>query len=213
MLSCWINEPRPSRRPHTSTRNSMIQSLQILCPSISDDGNLRDWFHLARDESEWNSKLESLDPTKPTDENHSTHCSTQAQPDELAASNTEPEIGENHTPPSPTEHNSSSKDFRTALHMQTNSTNMRPLHSSVTELYWPSNAEFRNQSVHHWAEAPPPPNRSDCQLETIDSESWRYRNRRPPPLVIPHQTEVQHTDSLSLTPLGHSSYRKLFFFF
>jgi hypothetical protein len=144
--------------------------------------------------------------------NHLTHCSTQAQYNELAASNTEPEIGENHTPPSPLEHNSSSEDFRTALHLGTNSTNMNPLYFLATELYWPSNAEFGNRSPHRWAEAPTPPNRSDCQLETIDSESWRYRNRRPPPLVIPHLTEVRHTDSSSLTPLGHSSFRTPFFF-
>jgi hypothetical protein len=212
MLSCWMNESRPSRRPPTSTRNSMIRSLQILDPNISDDGNLRDWFHLARDESEWNSKLESLDPTKPTDEHHSNHCPTQARPDELAALNTEPEIGEIHTPLSPTGHNASNEDSRTALHMRTNSTNMHPLYSSETELYWPSNAEFGNRSPHRWAEAPTPPNRSDCQLEIIDSESWRYRNHRPPPLVIPHLTEARHTDSSSPTPLGHSSFQTPFFF-
>jgi hypothetical protein len=107
MLSYWMNEPRPSRRPaHTTTRNSMIRSLQILCPNVSDDGNLRDWFHLAKDASAWNSKLEYLDPTKPTDENddHPNHYSTQVQPDKPAASNTESETGETHTPPSPTEY-------------------------------------------------------------------------------------------------------------
>ncbi len=143
MLSCWMNESRPSRRPHTSTRNSMIRSLQILNPSISDDGDLKDWFHLAKDAPEWNSKLESLDPPKLTDETDD-HCPTQEQPDELVASNIELETGETHILLSPTEYDAWSVDSRSALHTRRDSTNTHPQYSLATEPYWPSSDESEN---------------------------------------------------------------------
>eukprot|EP00978_Attheya_sp_CCMP212_P020287 scaffold57853_cov24-Attheya_sp.AAC.2 len=69
ILSCWINEPRPTRRPHTTTRNSMVQSLQIPDRSISNCGTLKEWFQSAKDKSVWNERLLVLDPPKPTDGN------------------------------------------------------------------------------------------------------------------------------------------------
>jgi hypothetical protein len=35
MLSYWINSPRPSRRPHTTIRNTMVKSLQPLDSEIA----------------------------------------------------------------------------------------------------------------------------------------------------------------------------------
>ena len=61
MLSCWINSPRPSRRPHTTIRNLMVRSLQLIDPEISNNGNLTDWFHIARERAEWNDLIEPLD--------------------------------------------------------------------------------------------------------------------------------------------------------
>jgi hypothetical protein len=62
MLSCWINSPRPSRRPHTTIRNSMVKSLQILDREIAHNGNLlTNWFHIAKERSEWNEMIETLD--------------------------------------------------------------------------------------------------------------------------------------------------------
>ena len=61
MLSCWINSPRPSRRPHTTIRNSMVRSLRLMDPEISNNGNLSEWFHIARERTEWNDLIDSLD--------------------------------------------------------------------------------------------------------------------------------------------------------
>jgi hypothetical protein len=211
MLSCWMNESRPSRRPHTSTRNSMIRSLQILNPNISNDGDLKEWFHLAKDAPEWNSKLESLDPPKLTDETDD-HCSTQEQPDELVASNIELETGENHILLSPTEYDAWSVDSRSALHTRRDSTNTHPQYSLATEPYWPSSDESENRSHHHLVEELTPLSHPDCLRETTGSESWRYTNRRPPPLVLPHQIEDRHNDPLSPMPLEHSLFRSPIFF-
>ena len=61
MLSCWINSPRPLRRPHTTIRNLMVRSLQLVDPEISKNGNLTDWFHIAKERAEWNDLIKSLD--------------------------------------------------------------------------------------------------------------------------------------------------------
>jgi hypothetical protein len=62
MLSCWVDEPRPMRKLHTTTRNSIVRSLQILDPGIPDNGNLDSWFKLASNKLEWNSLVEKLEP-------------------------------------------------------------------------------------------------------------------------------------------------------
>eukprot|EP00978_Attheya_sp_CCMP212_P004158 scaffold9027_cov61-Attheya_sp.AAC.6 len=58
MLSCWVDKPRPTRKPHTTTRNSIVKSLQILDPAIPDNGNLDSWLKLASNKLEWDSLLE-----------------------------------------------------------------------------------------------------------------------------------------------------------
>jgi hypothetical protein len=65
MLACWMNvPPRPSQRPHTTTRNSLIRSLQIIDPNISRCGTLNKWYHTAKDESVWNDRLSVFDTAK-----------------------------------------------------------------------------------------------------------------------------------------------------
>ena len=39
----------------------MVRSLQLVDPEISNNGNLRDWFHIAKERSDLNNLIESLD--------------------------------------------------------------------------------------------------------------------------------------------------------
>ena len=81
MLSCWINSPRPSRRPHTTIRNSMVRSLRLMDPEISNNGNLSEWFHIAREKTEWNDLIDSLDsPDNILDLNINSEIATESWP-------------------------------------------------------------------------------------------------------------------------------------
>jgi hypothetical protein len=63
MLSCWTTEPQLSQQPNTTIRNSLVRSLQIVNPDISDNGKLKEWFHQAKEILEWNNlTLDPLDP-------------------------------------------------------------------------------------------------------------------------------------------------------
>eukprot|EP00978_Attheya_sp_CCMP212_P039298 scaffold203171_cov50-Attheya_sp.AAC.1 len=44
MLSCWLPNPRPAHEPHTTNRNSLVRSLQIMDPNISKHGIQNEWF-------------------------------------------------------------------------------------------------------------------------------------------------------------------------
>eukprot|EP00978_Attheya_sp_CCMP212_P033890 scaffold139107_cov45-Attheya_sp.AAC.2 len=61
-LSCWIKTPHPRQRPHTTNRNSLVRALKLIDPSVSEDGNLSGWFQTAKDCSEWNDKISTLEP-------------------------------------------------------------------------------------------------------------------------------------------------------
>ena len=39
----------------------MVRSLQLVDPEISKNGNLMDWFHIAKERAEWNDLIKSLD--------------------------------------------------------------------------------------------------------------------------------------------------------
>ena len=60
MLSCWLPTPRPAHKPHTTNRNSLVRSLQILDPNISKQGILAEWFPSAQNEEEWNQRIENI---------------------------------------------------------------------------------------------------------------------------------------------------------
>eukprot|EP00978_Attheya_sp_CCMP212_P040417 scaffold220311_cov38-Attheya_sp.AAC.1 len=60
MLSCWLPIPRPAHKPHTTNRNSLVRSLQIMDPNISNQGILNEWFPSAQNEEEWNKKIENI---------------------------------------------------------------------------------------------------------------------------------------------------------
>eukprot|EP00978_Attheya_sp_CCMP212_P043112 scaffold275595_cov30-Attheya_sp.AAC.2 len=42
LTCCWNDNPRPSRRPHNTIRNSMVRSLQIIDPTISNNATLKE---------------------------------------------------------------------------------------------------------------------------------------------------------------------------
>ena len=60
MLSCWLPNPRPAHKPHTTNRNSLVRSLQIMDPNISKQGILNEWFPSAQNEEEWNQRIENI---------------------------------------------------------------------------------------------------------------------------------------------------------
>ena len=67
MLTCWNDNPRPSRRPHTTIRNSMVRSLQIIDPTISNNATLKEWFPTTQDKLSWAEQIEKLDPNSGID--------------------------------------------------------------------------------------------------------------------------------------------------
>eukprot|EP00978_Attheya_sp_CCMP212_P012017 scaffold29800_cov23-Attheya_sp.AAC.1 len=60
MLSFRLPTPRPAHKPHTTNRNSLVRSLQILDPNISKHGILDEWFPSAQNEEEWNQRIENI---------------------------------------------------------------------------------------------------------------------------------------------------------
>jgi hypothetical protein len=205
MLSCWINEPRPARRPHTTTRNSMVRSLQILDPNISNCGTLNEWFQSAKDESAWNERLLALDPPKPTDEtetdehpNH--HCPTPERLEDDDTSRTEHETVGTHAPQFLPEFVPWNEDFQTSLQTPTNSPTFHPPQIWGYGLYFPSNSPFAGVPIQNSAGSHDLPHYYGNLPEIRDSESWRYTNHRPPPLVLPHLIEdrpiASHTPPL-----------------
>eukprot|EP00978_Attheya_sp_CCMP212_P009406 scaffold22264_cov49-Attheya_sp.AAC.2 len=64
MLSCWMQSTRPVRRPPTTNRNSLVKALQLIDPSISDQGTLMEWFQTPKDPSKWSDKISTLEPPK-----------------------------------------------------------------------------------------------------------------------------------------------------
>ena len=209
MLACWMNTPRPSRRPHTTTRNSLIRSLQIMDPNISRCGTLNEWFHSAKDESDWNERLAGLDPTPSV----SPTSATPEQSDGLdPLSHTAYDTTENPGFPSQLEPDPSIGNHRTDIRMTTSFEDIPLQQTWACELYSPSNL---------WSTGrPTPPNQfptsvtflespsnllaSNFRLGTEDFESWRYTNHRPQPLVIPNSLGYANPAPSPLTPLEHS---------
>jgi hypothetical protein len=62
MLCCWNDNPRPSRRPHTTIRNSMIRSLKLIDPEISENATMKEWFPATQDRLLWAEQIDKLDP-------------------------------------------------------------------------------------------------------------------------------------------------------
>eukprot|EP00978_Attheya_sp_CCMP212_P035821 scaffold158214_cov63-Attheya_sp.AAC.1 len=222
MLSCWINEPRPARRPHTTTQNSMVRSLQILDPSICSCGTLNKWFQSAKDESTWNDRLLALDPPKPTDEiddslpNH--YCPTPEQPEDDDTSHTKHKTAENHFLPFLPEFVPWNKDSQTSSQTPTNSPAFHLPQIWGYGLYFPSNSLFAGAPIPNLAKPHDLPHYCSNLPNIRDSESWRYTNHRPPPLVRPHLTE-DHPIASQTPPLrsyleysSSSNYNSSYFF-
>eukprot|EP00978_Attheya_sp_CCMP212_P027855 scaffold94326_cov36-Attheya_sp.AAC.1 len=60
IVSCWLPNPRPAHKPHSTNRNSLVRSLQIMDPNISKHGILNEWFPSAQNEEEWNQIIENM---------------------------------------------------------------------------------------------------------------------------------------------------------
>eukprot|EP00978_Attheya_sp_CCMP212_P009750 scaffold23199_cov28-Attheya_sp.AAC.1 len=60
MLSCWLPIPRPAHKPHTTNKNSLVRSLQIMNPNISKHGILNEWFPSTQNKEEWNQRIKNI---------------------------------------------------------------------------------------------------------------------------------------------------------
>jgi hypothetical protein len=192
MLACWMNIPRPSRRPHTTTRNSLIRSLQIMDPNISRCGTLNEWFHSAKDESDWNERLASLDPKPSVSPTSATpELNDDPDPPSHTACDTIGNLGF----PSQLEPDPLIGNHRTDRRTTTNFEDIPLRQTWAYELYSPSNL---------WSIGrPTPPNQFPTSVNFLESPSnllpLNFR------LAIPNPLDYAVPALSPLTPLEHSS--------
>eukprot|EP00978_Attheya_sp_CCMP212_P032044 scaffold123373_cov40-Attheya_sp.AAC.3 len=178
----------------------MVQSLQILDPSLSNCGTLNEWFQSAKDESVWNERLLALDPPKLTDRTDDSLLNCYPTPERLeddATSHTMHETVETHVPPFLPE---LERGFSNRI---TNANKLSSVSSSTNLGVW---ALFSIQFAVRWCitsklggvTRSPSLLRQSARIR--DSESWWYTNHRPPPLVLPHLT-ADHPSASQTPPL------------
>jgi hypothetical protein len=199
----------------------MVRSLQLVDLEISKNGNLTDWFHIAKERAEWNDLIESLDSP-----DNFFDLDTSFDPDDDPTPVSDDEDLNYYSPRNSTKIEASHGDsplLGTSLETEgIRSASQR--HSNwlvpLPPRTWDDSADYLSRPEHF---DPPPPNpdpesllaRRNCQPRIITTGSWPYTGHLQPQWEWPYSRESIDPGQPTTSPfpahynVGHSS---LYFF-
>jgi hypothetical protein len=216
MLSCWMQSTRPVRRPPTTNRNSLVKSLQLIDPNICDQGILSNWFQTAKDLSEWNDKISTLEPPKRDsvfnfDFLDSLDSDTNPSNDQATANDVHDPLSPVPNIPSPEQRDDSDLSVASGrAEIQINPSHridgfeppenqnapQTRINSPASRLQQNQDSETCSASTHEHTYPPSPypalehfPPDQNNRRGNRDYGSSRYTRHRPPPLDIPNEYE------------------------